>query len=671
MRPHESDVPTREAEPPGEPARPAQAARSAEAGPAHGCGEHEAGRGEVGIAFRAMRRWWSPAVVVTATLLAHAGAWRAGFVFDDRIAILRNESSIDALWPPTEWMLGTQRPIVQLSLAVNHALGALEPAGYHAFNLSVHALVALLLLAVFREGARVLRARAAAAVDERAATVAATAAALLWSLHPATTAASTYVIQRAESMAAAFSLVAVLALLRKARADAEGRPARAAGAIAVLAVPLALLSKPTAVSLPALLLAVDAFVAGGGVRAAFRRRRAIHLAAWASLAVLVATGVVHGIFVGSGRISGGGVGVPTGLLAYWLLEVRALGVYAATVVDPSRLSIDHGAAVLAPGWTLVVGALALGALLALLGAARGRWWAVLPAAILILLAPTALVPLADPVADQRLYLPLAALAVAAGALVARAGSQGDSVPWVSRPWAARWKFLAAVIVACALEARATAVRTARYADPILLWDEVVARDPGAVRARVNRAGHLLEAGRDDEAAADLAVALAAQPGHPTALLNQGILDFKAGRFEQAFERLTIASKALPDEPAVFGALGDASRALGRPQDAVDAYGRAGLYATSDARYPILRANALAEMGDFERAADGFARAALVAARADDGALRASALFNLGNMRFRQERYRDAADAYREALVAWPAHEGAARWLEEAESLDAG
>lgn len=614
---------------------------------------------------------WSPLLVLAATIAAHAGALGGGFVFDDRIAILRNESSIDALWPPGEWMLGTQRPLVQLSLAVNHALGGVGPWGYHAFNVVLHAVVALLLLAVFREGARVLRARAAVAVDERTATVAATAAALLWSLHPATTAASTYVIQRAESMAAAFSLIAVLALLRAARADSGGRPAWAMRATVILAVPLALLSKPTAVSLPALLLAVDAFVGGGGLRAALRRNRTVHLAAWASLAVLVATGVVHGIFVGSGRISGGGAGVSTGLLAYWMLEVRALGVYAATVVDPSRLSIDHGTAVLAPGWTLVVGALALGALIATLAAARGRWWAVVPAAILILLAPTALVPLADPVADQRLYLPLAALAVAAGALVARAGSRGDSREPVARPWAARWKFLAAAIVACTLEARATAARTARYADPILLWDEVVARDPTAVRARVNRAGHLLEAGRDDEAAADLAVALAAQPGHPTALLNQGILDLKAGRHEQAFERLAIAAKALPDEPAVFGALGDASRSLGRRQEAVDAYGRASLYATGDARYPILRANVLVEMGELDRAAEGFARAAAVAEAARDDALQASALFNLGNTRFRQERYREAADAYRAALGASPAHEGAAKWLREAESLDAG
>ncbi|MFM1823632.1 MAG: hypothetical protein RI967_1898 [Planctomycetota bacterium] len=659
MRPHESDVPTREAVPPSEPARPAQTARSSE------IGSSRAGAAFVG--------WWSPAVVVAATLAAHAGAWRGDFVFDDRIAILRNESSIDALWPPTEWLLGTQRPIVQLSLALNHAFGAIEPAGYHAFNLAVHALVALLVLAVFREGARLLRARGIVAIDERAATLAATAAALLWSLHPATTAASAYVIQRAESMAAAFSLVAVLGLLRSARAAVEGRSARAAGVVAALAVPLALLSKPTAVSLPPLLLAVDACLAGGGVRAAFRRHRAIHLAAWASLALLVATGVVHGIFIGSGRMSGGGAGVATGLLPYWLLEVRALGVYAATIVDFSRLSIDHGRAVLALGWTLVVGAFALAALVALLGAGRGRWWAIVPAAILLLLAPTALVPLADPVADQRLYLPLAALAIGAGALVARFVSPVSSASPVSfgpsaglRPRLAAPAVLAAVAVACVLEARATAARAALYADPILLWDEVVARDPDAVRARVHRAAHLLERGRDDEAAADLAVALRVQPGHPTALLNQGILDVKAGRFEEAFERLTVASKALPDEPALFGALGDACRALGRPADAVDAYGRAGLYATSDARYPILRANALAELGEFERAAEGFARAEAVAAKAGDGALRASALFNLGNMRFRQERYREAADAYRRALEASPDHAGAAKWLREAE-----
>jgi tetratricopeptide (TPR) repeat protein len=596
-------------------------------------------------------------VVVAATLAAHWAALGADFVFDDRIAIVRGESSIDALWPPSEWMLGTQRPLVQLTLAANHAFGALDPAGYHAFNLAVHALTALLVLLVVVEGARVLRARGAVALEGRRATLVAASAALLWSLHPATTAASTYVVQRAESMAAGFSLVAVLALLRGARAV---RP-RAWRALAVACVPLALLSKPTAVSLPALLLAVDALVVGGGVGAALRRGRGLHLAAWASLGVLALTGVVQGIFIGTGRMSGGGVGVATGLLPYWLLEVRALGVYAATIVDPSRLSIDHGVAALAPAWTAVVGASVLAALVALLGAARRRWWAVVPAAILLLLAPTSLVPLADPVADQRLYLPLVAATVG---IVAAAASFAAR----SQARAAGAAVLAAVAVACVLEARATATRAASYADPVRLWTEVLERDPSAVRARANRAGLLLERGRDDEAAADLAAVLAAQPGHPTALLNQGILDFKAGRLEDALERLSIAAQALGDDAAVFGALGDVHRALGRPEDAVVDYGRAGLRAPSDARYPILRANCLAEMGELERAAEGYARAAEVARV---GSLRASALFNLGNMRFRQERYREAADAYRRALQAWPEHAGAAKWLEEAEAAVAG
>lgn len=586
--------------------------------------------------------------------------WRptfsAGFVFDDRVAILRGESSIDALWPPSEWLLGTQRPLVELSLAVNHALGGVDPSGYHKFNVAVHALAAMVLVLLVAEVGATLARRGVVSASPRRIAAIASVAGMLWALHPVATSTATYVIQRAESMAALFTMVAAIALLRAAEAAALGRPTRRAQLFAAGCVLAAVASKPTAVSAPAFLLLVEATIVGGSIAACVRARWLLHAGAWLSLATLVATGVVQGVFLGDGRMQGAGVGVAgTDLFGYWAMQVRALAAYAAIVVDPRRMSIDHGVEPILAPWTLSVGLLLLAALVggAALGLRRRAWWAIVPAGVIVVLAPTSLVPIADPVVDHRLYLPLAILCSGSVALAATA-------------LAGRVACVSGLAVAAALafvEARATAARNALYRDPIALWDEVVARRPDAVRPRVNRAGLLLEAGRDGEAEADLDAAAAIEPGNPMLALQRGILVLRAGRAEEALPLLELAARSYDDDAAVHGALGDAQRALGRPADAVISYGRAGLRAPSDLRYRFLRANALAEAGDPAKAAEGYEE---VAARADEASLRASALFNLGNLRLREERPREAADCYRRALEADPSHAGARSWLEEAQ-----
>jgi hypothetical protein len=47
-------------------------------------------------------------------------------------------------------MAHSSRPFVDLTLAVNYALGGTDPWGYHAFNLAVHLLAGLLLLGIVR-----------------------------------------------------------------------------------------------------------------------------------------------------------------------------------------------------------------------------------------------------------------------------------------------------------------------------------------------------------------------------------------------------------------------------------------------------------------------------------------------------------------------------------------
>ena len=109
--------------------------------------------------------WWLVALGLAAVAV-FANSLSGHFVHDDDEAILGNPF-IRALWPLSSALSSppqsavSGRPLVSLSLAVNHAFGGLDPTGYHAWNIAVHAGGALLLFGVIRRTLRTARVPAA------------------------------------------------------------------------------------------------------------------------------------------------------------------------------------------------------------------------------------------------------------------------------------------------------------------------------------------------------------------------------------------------------------------------------------------------------------------------------------------------------------------------------
>src|SRR6266403_5025456 len=94
------------------------------------------------------RRSWErlfPLLVVGLVGAAYYDALRTPFVFDD-VEIVETRA-LHELWSLRP-LTGTTRPLVQLSVAANYALGGLNVVGYHAVNVTVHALAALTLFAL-------------------------------------------------------------------------------------------------------------------------------------------------------------------------------------------------------------------------------------------------------------------------------------------------------------------------------------------------------------------------------------------------------------------------------------------------------------------------------------------------------------------------------------------
>src|SRR5687767_10116558 len=97
-----------------------------------------------------VQRVLTMATLILAALAFYRNSFSVPFVYDDVPAIAGNPSIhqlSSALFPPAH-LTTSGRPVVNLSLALNYALGRTDVRGYHAFNLAIHVLAALTLFAI-------------------------------------------------------------------------------------------------------------------------------------------------------------------------------------------------------------------------------------------------------------------------------------------------------------------------------------------------------------------------------------------------------------------------------------------------------------------------------------------------------------------------------------------
>ncbi|MBI5692366.1 MAG: tetratricopeptide repeat protein [Verrucomicrobia bacterium] len=549
------------------------------------------------------------ALLALLAVAAYHNTFGIPFVFDDVPSIVENRS-IRSLWPLSAVLFPDQaggittsgRPVVNLSLALNHAWGGERVAGYHAVNLALHLAAGLCLFGLVR---RTLLLPRLAPRWGRDATWLAAGAAALWLLHPLQTAAVTYVVQRAEVIAGCLFLLTLYASLRGSDPATGGRWR----ALAVGACLLGMASKEVMVSAPLVVLLFDRLFLSPSLGAALRGRPGFYAglaATWLVLVVLVlGTG-------GRGGTAGFGSGVSP--WEYGLTQCRAVFIYLARVGWPHGLVFDYGLSLdrrLAEVWPQALGVVGL---VAAVGWGLRRWstWAVGGVVLLALLAPTtSFIPIAtQTMAEHRLYLPLAVGAVAAvvglHALVGPRRAAGA---------------VGAVALALGLT---TIARNEVYRTEVSLWTDAAAHLPGNARAHNNLGQALFRAGRVPDAIRSYRQALALQPKYPESHYNLGVALAHLGQTEPAIEHYETALRLQPDYPEAMNNLANTLGRSGRTNEALR------LYEAALARRP-----------DFAEAHNNLGNALLQAGRLDEARARferalqlrpghAETLYNLGN-----------------------------------------
>jgi tetratricopeptide (TPR) repeat protein len=537
-------------------------------------------------------------------------------------------------------------------------MGGTDVALYHAVNLLIHILACLTVFGIVRRtlNGPAIRGRFNPYSDAISLMVA-----LIWGLHPLQTESVTYISQRAEELMGLFFLQTLYCFIRSV--GPGGRVRTAWGALAFLCCLLGMATKEVMVTAPALILLYDVVFVGGSLRQTWRRRWPLHIAlmsTWALLACLMR------------GISQLGVGYDQG--ESWrstaLTECRAVAEYFALSVWPRPLVLFRDPAFIHDAGTVVLPGILLLTLLGLtlvflirrpaVGFA-GAW-------AFAILAPTStIVPiLRQPVAEHRMYLPLAGLIVlfVAGAF-ALAGRRSLVLGAV-----------VALVFGCV-----TWDRNRDYRSELAIWTDTVKKEPGnssalndlgqaylnlgryqdaiepctaAIRANPdNEAAHnnlgfaLVCLGRSSEAVKEFNEALRIRPDFPAAENNLGAVLFKSGHGVEAIPHYREALRLHPDYVEARNNLGGALAACGRLPEAIAEYETV---LRQEPDYPGARAKlgiALFNGDRIPEAVEQFERA--LKAKPDDTEI----LYNLGVALAKEGELAGAIDAYRDAIRIAP------------------
>lgn len=503
-----------------------------------------------------------------AVTAAYLTSFRGVFVFDDLHAIVDNPTIRDPgrldriLLAPAEGGTIGGRPVVNLTLAMNHAAGGLDPRGYHAVNLLIHVLASLALFGLVRRTLLRLPRFAADALPFSLAVAA------LWALHPLQTAAVTYIVQRAESLMGLFYLLTLYCFVRGTDSCSGGlRPPGSETAVidrrysktwltlSFICCLLGMGTKEVMASAPLIVLLYDRTFVAGSWREAWRQRGRFHgalLATWLLLAVLVSGA--------QGRGGSAGFGTAVAWWEYAFTQCAAIARYLRLALWPHPLVFDHGTPLYRSLATVAPQAALLLLLLGATGPALVRKPALgfLGAWFFLILAPSSsIVPVAtQTMAEHRMYLPLAAVlmlvGLAAHALTGR-------------------RALVALLALAAVAGVMTARRNLVYHSELALWADTVAHRPENPRAHTNLGIALAEAGRLPEAAARLEEALRLQPDNAATRLNLCDVLTRLGRPADAVPHGEAAVQLEPGSAAAHLNLAQALAALGRTAEAVTHY----------------------------------------------------------------------------------------------------
>jgi tetratricopeptide (TPR) repeat protein len=525
------------------------------------------------------RGWLGAAAILVACFAVYAPAIGGGFLFDDDVHLLENsvfqEDGLRAVWlnPPADlhyW------PVTWTTYWIEHQLWGFEPLGYHVVNVLIHAASALLMWALLR----------------RLGVPYPWLVAFLFAIHPVNVQSVAWISQRKNVLALFFFLISWLAYLRF-----ENRRGAGIFALSLAGYLLAMLSKPAAAPLPAILLLGAWWQRGSiGWRDVGRAAPFFVIAGLVSLIeiesqslAIGAEGVRDDSFLA--RLAGAG-------WVAWFYLYKALVPLGLSFVYP-RWRVDPAALA---SWIPLFAAVAL---LAVVWWKRRGWGR--PVFFALAYFGLLLTPVLgffdisymhiSYVADHYQYLALG------GVVALVVGCAGSVLSDARVPRAI--PISAAVLVAGVLGI-ASALQSAHYRDSESLWRDTLAKNPGAFVAHYSLARGLQFDGRLDEAAHHYREALRIR-ADARASNNLGNVLQDQRQFEAAMDAYRRAIELDPEMAEANNNLASLLQRDGSFEEALGYYRRASQIAPDSVEVSYNLALLLERLGRLDEAAAHYRR----------------------------------------------------------------
>jgi protein O-mannosyl-transferase len=535
-------------------------------------------------------RAWLPVAILVATFLAYADTLDLGFVLDDHVLILTNDSIRSWRYLPSYFashiwsfhyphlLANYYRPLFLVWLRLNDALFALRPWGWHLTSALAHVAVTYL---VFRLSFKLTRSLGVAA-----------AAGLLFGLHPVHVEAVANVTSVQELLSTFFILAALLTFARSR--ESISRVGWLAASLALAAA--ALFSKESGLIAP-ILISMYAWIRAGGstARDGETMQAPSRQEGGGDTRSTTRTGVLERLRFALGA------GIPywVVVLAYLPLRIRALKGFAHVITPvalsreiftipsvllfylrlliwPAGLSCFYDTPyVSGPTWQ---GFVLPAALLAVVASAVSAWWwrtrAAAPAegrvmAFAILWMAVTLLPVLnfsylpenELAHDRYIYLPSVGFVILFAIALRHAASRA---PGFFRSPA---RTLTLVFLFAAAAGAATARQNLFWSDDLSLNYRAHQIAPHNVSAITSLAAAVTQRGMDRQALTLYQQALAIQPDFWRADVNVAYLYYAHGDFAGAARYFARACAINPTDGDQFLYLGMALLRSGRPSEA--------------------------------------------------------------------------------------------------------
>jgi Flp pilus assembly protein TadD len=573
-------------------------------------------------------------ILAAATFLAYLPALSSGFVFDDDVYIIENAAlgsrgGLMQIWL-TPTALPQYYPVVFTSFWVEHHIWGNVPLGYHAVNVALHIVNAILVWVVLRR------------LEVKGAFL----AAAIFALHPVHVESVAWVTERKNVMSGMFSLLALLAWWRFL-----DRRSWRSYALVLSLFTCAMLCKTMAVTLPFVFL----LLVWGKEPSGWRRELRW---VWPLLLVAVALGLVTAWREHVEKAIN--VLPHLSVLDRSLIAGRALWFYAEKLLWPTDLAFIY------PRWTVDSGspwAYAFPAAALLVPVCLWYWRqrvgrAPLVAVVFFALTLSPVLGFANfnfqslsYVADHFQYLAsIGVIALAAGVVTSFFERLGSTYRWLG--------VVGAGMLLCVL-----GVLTWRqchiYASEETLWLDTLAKNPLSAAAHYNLGRERARQGRLDEAEVSLRAALRIEPDSELLHNNLAVLLSREGRLDEAIEQVAEAVRLNPNAAETQSNLATLLARKGDLDGAVRHFSEALRIQPDWAWVHSKLAALLAQRGDVESAVLQLQEA--VRLSPENANMRVS----LGVLLMRQGKLEDAIRQFSEALRIQPDHASARRNLQAA------